>query len=489
MEARFKTSAAFSQPQTRALLWVAVFLALLSALPVLVARYPQMSDYPAHLARYAVMLDAGRTPALARYYGFQWEWTGNVGADLLIRPLAAIFGLEGGGRVMAGLIPPLTGLGLIAVDYALRRRVTMGALLAMAFIWSPMMLAGLLNFALGQALALPAFALWVVLARRGFRAALFVPIGIAVWLCHLSAWAMLGVMVFGYEWQGLRRSREWWRAFLRPWPLLVPVVLMALLPGGTQGSFSYGEGVLLYKAAIWIKAMRDTAFPLDFLGLVAVLAVIGFAIRLGRVDERLGWAALVLLLLSLVVPRHISGGDYADYRLVTSGLMLACLAIDGRGASAWMVALAPALYLTRLAVTTLSWQADSAQTAKMLQALDHIPDGARVASAVLVPSDAWGLNHFEHIGAYAVLRRHALTNANFAVPHVHMLVLKQGGPGFADPSQRIDQPSGQPVALAGFAPARQAEFLWYVGAQAPASLPKGAQVLWRGDQSLLARLR
>ena len=37
----------------------ALALALLSCLPVLVARYPQMSDYPAHLARYHVMLEAG----------------------------------------------------------------------------------------------------------------------------------------------------------------------------------------------------------------------------------------------------------------------------------------------------------------------------------------------------------------------------------------------------------------------------------------------
>ena len=56
-----------------AALWWAIALALLSCLPVLVARYPQMSDYPAHLARYHVMLDAGRSPDLARFYGFTWQ--------------------------------------------------------------------------------------------------------------------------------------------------------------------------------------------------------------------------------------------------------------------------------------------------------------------------------------------------------------------------------------------------------------------------------
>jgi hypothetical protein len=148
---------------------LAAALALASCLPVLVARYPQMSDYPAHLARYAVMLDGGRSADLARYYSFHWAWTGNVGVDLLIRPFAALFGLEGGGRLIAGLIPPLTGFGLMAVDVALRRRITVASVLAMPFIWSPMMLIGLLNFALGQALALWVFALWVTLGARGRR--------------------------------------------------------------------------------------------------------------------------------------------------------------------------------------------------------------------------------------------------------------------------------------------------------------------------------
>jgi hypothetical protein len=126
----------------------------------------------------------------------------------------------------------------------------------------------------------------------------------------------------------------------------------------------------------------------------------------------------------------------------------------------------------------------------LLQALDHIPHGANVASAVLVQAEQWSLNHFEHIGCYAVLRRDAMVNANFAVPHVHMLHLRQGG--WADPSHRIRQSIAAPVDLAHFAPAAKADLLWYVGAKRPVSLPPGAQVIWHtqaGDQyGLLARL-
>ncbi len=462
----------------------AIILALFSALPVLIARYPQMSDYPAHLARYYVMIDGGRNADLLRFYAFEWKWTGNLGVDLLIQPFAAVFGVEMGARIIAGLIPPLTGLGILAVEWVLRRRIGVGSLLAMAFIWSPMMLIGLVNFALGLAAALWAFALWVWLEGGKWRSLVFLPIGMVVWLCHMSAWGILGVMVFGYEWA---RDKSW-RSFLAPWPLTLPVAAMILIPG-TGGEFSYGAKWWIYKQAIWMKAMRDSNYPLDFLGLVAIVAVLLLAWVNRRIDLRLGWAAAMMLVLSLVLPRHISGGDYVDYRMISSGLLVACLAVDWQVVSAKFRAVlwcAPALYLLRLMVTTLSWHADSAETGRILAALDHVPQGARVASAVLVPTGTWWLNHFEHIGDYAVLRNQALVNANFAVEHIHMLKLVGGG--YADPSQRLLQSINMPVDLADFAPAKNADYLWYVGGREPDKLPAGAVVIWRSEHSVLARL-
>lgn len=474
-------------------LWLGLLLALVACLPVLLAHYPQMSDYPAHLARYYVMLDAGRNPALAHWYSFHWEWTGNVGVDLLIRPFAALFGVETGGRIIAGLIPSLTGLGILAVELSLRRRVTPASFLAFAFIWSPMMLIGLLNFTLGLALALLGFALWVWLdgGRWGGwrRAALFLPIGLVVWLCHMSAWGVLGVLVVCYEW----RLRGLLPVITAPWPLLLPLLPMLLGPivqgTGTSGAMSYGPFMWLYKGAIWAHAMRDTSYWADTGSLVLVAVLLVAALLFRRVDWRLGAAAVLLLALSIALPRHVSGGDYADFRMISTGLMVGCLAIDWNWPR-WAWWSTPLLYAGRLAITTLSWQADSAQTAILLHALDHVPQGANVASAVLVPAEQWSLDHFEHIGCYAVLRRDAMVNSNFAVPHVHMLHLRQGG--YADPSHRLRQAGAAPVDLANFAPAAHADFLWYVGAKLPASLPPGAQVIWRvqagGQYGLLARL-
>ena len=480
----------------RARLWCAIAMALLSCLPVLVAHYPQMSDYPAHLARYHVMLEGGRNPDLARYYGFTWAWTGNLGVDMLIRPFAAVFGLEAGGRIIVALIAVLTGLGIVLVDVVLRGRVTIASFLAFTMIWGPMFLTGLINFALGQAVMLWAFAAWVLLEGWRWRWAVFLPVGLLVWLCHLSAWGALGVMVLGYE---VHCRNGGWRhmgpALVACWPLALPLIPLLfghwLLGAGTSGDFSYGHTVWAFKRWIWLAAMRDTAYQLDRRSLDLVWLVLGLAAVTRRIDGRLGWGAGLLLVIAVIMPRHISGGDFADYRMLTAGLLVGCLAVEwnpegGRDAPRWLMALTPMLYLARLAVTTLSWQADSAETGRLLTALDHLPRGCRVASAVVVPAMDWQLDHFEHIGAYAAVRRDCLTNANFAVPHIHMLRLNQ--PFAVDPSQRLILADAQKVDMAHFAPARNADYLWYVGNRDPDTMPAGAVVVWREGHALLARL-
>jgi hypothetical protein len=139
-------------------------------------------------------------------------------------------------------------------------------------------------------------------------------------------------------------------------------------------------------------------------------------------------------------------------------------------------------------VTSHAWWRNSQETAQLLAALDHVPLGARVASAVTVDSGGWHLNSFEHVGAYATVRRDALVNAHFALPKVHMLSLSGPGPHFRDPSQRLFVPAGQPVDLAHFAPAVGADYLWYVGQQPVSQLPAGAVPVFRTRHSLLARL-
>ncbi len=479
-----KPNAGGSSPSTPAKLSLlaGVVLSLLAALPFAFAVRPQMADYPSHLARYHIMLDGGRSPFLAKYYSFNWALSGNLGVDLLMVPLGRTLGAESAAYLIALLLPVLLALGIVAVEWALRGRIGVGALLALATVWSPSMALGFANFSLALALALFAFALWIRLEGRAWRAALFVPLGVIVWLCHSAGWGVLGVLVFGYEWH----RRHDWRALLAPWPLFPPFVLLAL--GQRVGdTLRYGDFPLWYKLGIWVKALAETTMLLDIASVFILLAAIGLAFLRRRLDGRLGWAALLVALLAVVMPRHFGGGDLADARLVPVALMLGCLAID-MPAKRSLLCLAASLFLVRLAVTCADWRAQSLVLERALTALESVPQGAQIAAAVPHVPGTWDDPPLTHAGSYATVYRDALVNTHFALPGVHMLTVRGMDAGFADPSQRIEARAGEPVDLSHFAPAAHADYLWYVGGNPVGRLPAGAAVLHRVPGSLLVRL-
>jgi hypothetical protein len=477
-----KPNAGGSSPSTPASLVAGLLLAALAALPFAFAVHPQMADYPSHLARYHVMLNGADSPFLRQYYSFDWALRGNLGVDLLMVPLGQMLGTERAAWLIALLLPVLVGLGIVAVAWTLRARIGAGPLLAFAAVWSPAMAMGFANFSLSLALALLAFAGWVRLEAWRWRAALFVPLGLLVWLCHSAGWGVLGVLVFGHEWHRLRS----WRALLAPWPLFPPFLLMLAEPGAGSG-LNYGQGVMAYKLGIWVKALADTHVTLDVLSVLVMIGAILLAARARALDGRIGWAALIVALLSLAMPRHFGGGDLADLRLVPVALMLGCMAIDVR-VPRWLVWVAPLLFVVRLGATSADWREQSQVLEAALPALDQLPRGARLAAAVPYDNLRWGYAPHAHAGSYATLYRDALVNTHFALPGVHMLRVRGMGAAFADPSQQVAARPGEAVDLSRFAPAAQADYLWYLGPNAVRALPAGATVIHRAPGSLLARL-
>lgn len=460
-----------------------VLLALAAALPPLIARYPAMTDFPAHLAAWHVWLEGSRNPVLTAHYAADWHLMPNLGAELLASGLAPLVGVEAAGRIIVIVIPALSALSLLSVEWALRRKTGPGSLLALTTIWSPALLMGFLNFALSLALAGFAFAGWILLEGQRWRPLLYLLIAPLVWLCHLAGWGVLGVLVFGYEWQraGLLR------AVLRTTPLWPPA--LGLLAGGTGGAglAIYGDGVMLDKLSNWIMGMRDQVQGLDMLTVAALAAAPLIALRARRADGRVGRAALILALLTFVMPRFLGGGDFADYRLVPVALAFGCLAIDLPASRTLMlIALIP--FLIRLGVTTAAWERHSRETATVLEAVDHIPRGAIVAGAYAEDAQEWAQPVNGHVFAYATVRRDALTNSDFAITGVHLLRHRDGDDSFTDPSQRLLLPTGTAPDLAGFGPARKAQYLWYAGPRLPRTWPAGAVPVFINSQTVLLRL-
>ena len=81
-------------------------------------------------------------------------------------------------------------------------RIPATALFALPLAYCFPLQFGFVNFMLSMAIALPSFALWLRLGRLGklrLRAAIFVPLSCALWVCHTFGWGVLGVLAFSAE--------------------------------------------------------------------------------------------------------------------------------------------------------------------------------------------------------------------------------------------------------------------------------------------------
>ena len=185
--------------ETRAFVAAAV---LIAAVPLLWPDIPPLTDLPGHMGRYKVELDIANSPSLAHFYRFEWALIGNLGVDLLVVPLAKIFGLELAVKLIVMSIPAMTVGGLLWVAREVHGRIPPTALFALPFAYGHPFTFGFVNFALSMAFALLAFALWLRLARFGklrLRAALFLPISMLIWVTHTFGWGALGLLAFSAE--------------------------------------------------------------------------------------------------------------------------------------------------------------------------------------------------------------------------------------------------------------------------------------------------
>jgi hypothetical protein len=494
--------------------WGVALLAALAAVPLLWPTIPPLVDLPGHMGRFRVELELASDPVLRQFYGFKWSMIGNLGVDLLIIPMAKIFGLELGTKLIVLSIPPMTVAGFLWVAREVHGRVPPTALFAIPFAYGHPFIFGFLNFSLAMAFALLAFALWLRLGRLGhpwLRAAIFAPLSVVIWFTHTFGWGTLGVMAFSAE---LVRQFDKGRslahsAFRSAWhclSLAPPIFLMLMWRSGHHVGGETGDWFNWRLKYLWlVQVLRDRWFMFDLLSLLAVLLVIAGGIRSPRLgfSRNLAASALFLCLVYVLLPRIIFGSAYADMRLapylIAIGLIAIRLKEDAGPRFARMLAIAAtAFVLVRLGSNAASfWMYD--QTYKTeLAAVDHIPQGARVVAFVQVPCrQRWMMSRLEHIPAVALVRKHAYSNDQWMMPGGQLLSSRlAGGGGWRyDPAQQVtkEQCSGEywrtiDESLRGF-PRQVFDYVWLI--QPPEydlALTRGLQPVWRSGRSVLYRV-
>jgi hypothetical protein len=431
-----------------------IIVLLIVALPLLWPAIPPLVDLPGHMGRYRVQLDGGTT-VLRQFYDFQWALIGNLGVDLLIVPVERLFGLELGVKLICIAIPVMTAAALLWIAREVHGRIPPTALFALPLVYGHPFLFGFVNFALSMALALLAFALWLNLARLGrlrLRAALFLPISIILWICHTYGWGLLGVLAFSAE--VIRRRDQgapWWRAVfdavLACVPMGVPVILMILwrsgaVAGGTGDWFNWNAKLM------WLNmTLRDRWRWYDAASLFVLFMLLFFALRDRRLEfsRNLGVSALFLTAVFILLPRIVFGSAYADMRLTPYMIAIAIVGIRPKHEAsprflATMAGLGLAFFAIRMATQTASFAIAANDYERALPALDHVPEGARLASFVGYNcAFTWVTNRMEHLPALATVRRRAFSNDQWDMAGAQLLRVDDFGAGYfkADPSQMV----------------------------------------------------
>lgn len=488
-------------------------MALIALLPFAVVRIPSMTDWAGHVGRYHVMLAAGRSPLLNRFYAFDWHLVGNLGVDLLVWWLGPWVGVERSAWAIAALLPLLTLAGIAAVARAAHRRLGPGAVIAGGLVFGNAMLFGFVNFCLAQALALLAFAAWIALRERawGLHFAVLAPLGCIVWLAHAMGWGALVLLAIGFELERLWRKRAALLPALGDGALhglaLAPPIVLTLLwrSGGAGASFSYGGDLLQRKLMNWVVVLRGGS-PLLDIGTVVVLGaiVLGLAWRgTWRVDWRIGAGAALLVLACLVMPSTVFNSWGADERLAPLALIVAALSLRWRGtavAATRLAAVVTLLFALRIGAIAWGWHALDAQYRSNLAALDRVPRGSRIAALVLTNGchAGWRKTAYPHLPALAIVRRDAFVNAEWPIVGAPLLRVTYPVADTLryDPSQIIDafDCAGRPTTaairarLAQLSP-RAFDFVWMLDTHGRSDLWPGHAPLYRDASSALYRMR
>lgn len=491
---------------------LAAFLLLFAALPLLWPTIPPLLDVPNHISRYAIGLDYASSADFRRWFEVRHVLVGNLGADLIAGFLGKWIGVELAVKLIAIAIPVLSVAGIALIAREVHGRVTAFTALPAIFAYNFPFSYGFLNYTLSMSMTLIAFGVWLRMGRSKrtrLRAAIFLPVGFGIWLCHMSGWGMLGLMIFSWEVADARtRGIGWGRAILSAaaacLALTAPLIPMALwsshIPGEAIAVFHYDLG---QKFAIFFMSLRDGNELIDAVSmlLLCATAVLAHLRQEMQFDRRLVAVAGVLIATYIAMPPNIIGSAYADMRIAPYALMIALLAIRPIAQTAFtrrFGAFALSLFAAQMLYHTANYFRLDRIQQQQLEALDHIPVGSSVFGLAEVSCGGqmagYRLNHLHRL---AISRRHAFANGSWAYPSTQTVLARDAmtagyvddGSSFLEPSGCIERPSHTIDGALAELPRDRFRYLWLLNVPSerwPAR--PWLHPVWRNQAGILYRI-
>jgi hypothetical protein len=434
------------------------------AIPVATNPLPPLSDYINHLATAHIVDAIATDPDLQRFYRIEWQPIPNLAMELTVPLLHRFMSIYLAGQIFLIAIFALTLSGMLALHRALNGRWSAVPLFASPFLYSGVLLVGVMNYLFGIGLALWGFAAWVALRERAWpwRLAASTLIVLATFFCHLFALGLYATELLAFETHRLltRRDRPLSTRLLDFVATGVPFLpaLLLLLAGTTWESAGIPpywdlpgklEGLML---AVNIYEARIAYALLAILALAALAAWRRGALRMHPV----GWAIIAVGgAIYLALPRVIFAAHMADQRLALALIFMlaACVRIDGAGRRLrqGLVAALALLLALRLLEVQIVWNDLSRGPLEALRSVGAIARGARIVVAHDDRSSTGLISDLGllHIASLATIERSALVSTAFTVEGKHILQVREEYRPF------VDSRDGTPPSIPYFVAAAQ----------------------------------
>jgi hypothetical protein len=452
--------------------WFWVIACVAAALPVLVCRgLPPLTDLGGHLGRYAVQIDAGRSADLSRWYSFHWDLLPNLGVDLLMQFMAPLFGLEPALMVIVVAIPVLQVSGFLMLARVVHGRISPLTLFALPLAYSYPFQFGFLNFVLSTALAVWALVLWIWLGEREqimLRSLVFLPICVALWVCHLVGWSLFCIFATTNELAKAYDRGLSWRTLTRhvllplsclATPLVIDIFWRIAFGGHEKMDELLNMDDLFNnfeKLGFLLMPLRDSWMAWDLGATAVLLGLIVWGWLSSRFSRHRGLAlgVICLAVIYAIMPGTVLGSAMADMRLVPMLFAMALIAVrpplsSDRRIALWLVLGGITFAGARFAGNALSLMLLDSQFDQDLAILDKIPSGATVISLSVEPCEKtflpWERERRAHLGGYAIARRHQFSNDQWVRPGGQLLRVNNPAvePFSSDMSQIASYPTCQ----------------------------------------------
>jgi hypothetical protein len=486
--------------------WFWWLLAFASVVPFLVSPLPPLGDLFSHMGRYHVMLHRDESPWLQRYYAFHWGILPNLGQDLLMLVFGRIFGVERGALILAALLAPAMVLGFRSLSKAAHGTVQPTALLALPFAYSFTYLFGFMNYHTGIVAMLWSLVLWFRTpdwppARKTL---VFTLLSLIVWICHIGAWVVLLLALGSLELARALRVHQGKivpacrDVSLRVVPLLLPALLLLFGPTGQGGGQVPGNPGYYLKFYWLLYPLRDESRMLDVASLLLLAGVPLIALATGKawMQAGLGLFAALLFVLFWALPLQFLSGSYGDLRLLPVLWIAALLAVQMRISPAWAQRIAIGallLFGVRLVATSHGWMVRGAELKADLRALEHVPEGARIAS--FTPGRTckrWWNDGLSHLPSLAIVRRNAFVNSEWDLPTQNLMQPKYLPGSLYNSATLIGIPGTctgpSAESMVATLPRDRFDFVWVLRAELPEDKFKWLAPVYRGPNSTLYKI-